>query len=595
MPMKAFFAILALAASLTAQVKTDDMNVLGLAYELRVLDDTQTIEMTLRIDGLDRPHLRVGMPEWTPGSYSIQGYGSWVSELHARSGERELEIARIDRGLWTIASEGCSTIELHYRIDPRQRRFTNFKPEPERRYSGMHLQGPNTFLYVQGAERGVPVSCRYVLPEGWAVANGMNVGADPFLRRAKDYDTLIDNPTILGRFERRTFIADDSEFACVFWSPADRYDFDIDGFVEICKKIVTYQGSIFGGFPFRRYEFLFTVSAFGGGGLEHLTSTSIGLGDRAMARNPVNGASITAHEFFHTWNVKRIRPATLGPFEYDKENYTGNLWVAEGWTSYYGDLTLMRTGLMSRPDYLNQMASGIAREGSKPRRKEHSVTWASRNIWHRDGDKDSGGRVDYYTKGEILGFLIDLRIRDLTDGRKSLDDVMSFMNRWFAERDEGYREDDIERACTAVSNHDFGEFFARYVTGQMDPPYAEILAPLGLDFEDIHLEADFPFTTRNQEDGISIRFLRPESRDSGLLRGDLVTAIDGQIATNAEVALAGRKPGEKLVLDVKRDGETRKVEVELLDQPRIRTTLREAENLDERQRRLLEGWFEGRH
>ncbi|MCB0251943.1 MAG: hypothetical protein KDI07_25465, partial [Anaerolineae bacterium] len=204
-----------------------------------------------------------------------------------------------------------------------------------------------------------------------------------------------DNPTILGKFLSRSFHCRNADFVCNFWNPADRYDFDVEAFVAIVERIVDYQGSIFGGFPFRRYEFQYTVSPYGGGGLEHLTSTSIGLSDRAMAANPMSGASITAHEFFHTWNVKRIRPAVLGPFRYGVENYTGNLWVAEGWTSYYGDLTLMRTGLMDRERWLGQMADGIAREDSKPRRKEHSVTWASRNIWHRDDDRREGARVDY--------------------------------------------------------------------------------------------------------------------------------------------------------------------------------------------------------
>ncbi len=592
--MRILALLFAMTLALPAQVKTDDMNILGLDYELRVLEDTQTIEIGLRVSGLDRDHLRVAMPEWTPGSYAIRGFGDWVSDFRATAGETELSFERIDRGHWTIATGGAETVEVRYTLAPRQRRFTNFKPDPEKRYSGMHIQGPNTFMYVLGAERGTPVSCRYVLPEGWQVANGMNLTDDHFLRRSKDYDTFIDNPTILGKFLRRTFEERGAEFACVFWNPADKYEFDVDAFVEICRKIVVYQGSIFGGYPFRRYEFLFTLSPFGGGGLEHLTSTSIGLSDRSMAANPLSGASITAHEFFHTWNVKRIRPESLGPFDYARENYTGNLWVAEGWTSYYGDITLMRTGMMTRDRYLRQMAAGIAREGSKERRKEHSVSWASRHVWHRDQDRSAGARVDYYTKGEILGLLIDLMIRDATDGRKSLDDVMSFMNRWFAEHDVGYGEDDVERACTAVSNRDFAEFFARYVNGQLDPPYDEIFAPFGLVYRERKLEAAFPFSTRSVDGGQQIRFLRPQGRESGLERGDLIVSVDDRELRDADAWLEGKKPGTRARLVVERDGAAREVEVELIALSRSQVTLEQRPELDERQARLLESWYTGR-
>ncbi|MCB0252041.1 MAG: M61 family peptidase, partial [Anaerolineae bacterium] len=184
------------------------------------------------------------------------------------------------------------------------------------------------------------------------------------------------------------FKVDGTPVACVWWDMTEAYEFDMLAATEVVRTIVEEQASVFGSLPFFKYLFLYTISPTGGGGgLEHLNSTSIGLSARGLRASPESLAGITAHEFFHTWNVKRIRPIALGPFEYEQQNYTGNLWVSEGWTSYYGDLSMLRSGLLSRENYLRNMARTIQSELSKPRRKEHSVYWASRNVWHRLPDE----------------------------------------------------------------------------------------------------------------------------------------------------------------------------------------------------------------
>jgi predicted metalloprotease with PDZ domain len=313
------------------------------------------------------------------------------------------------------------------------------------------------------------------------------------------------------------------------------------------------------------------------------------LNPAAQARDPRAGAFVTAHEFFHLWNVKRIRPQVLGPFEYEHENYTGNLWVSEGWTSYYGDLTLVRTGITSPEEFLASFQRYIATELNKEARHEHSVYWASRNVWHRD--RDEPPRVDYYAMGEILGAMIDLKIRHETQNRKSLDDVMVFLNRWFAERDAGFAEGDIERACTAISNHDFGEFFARHVRGTLDPPLAEHFAYAGIEYTAQHAALSaLPFETRRTRGGLVVT----DANGSVQVQpGDVVVAIGGEQNAQPAVFLRDRKPGETVQVEIQHAGETKAIDVALVEQRRLTPTLRFVEQPTAEQLRVREGWLTG--
>lgn len=589
-------AIVALAATALSQTMRDDMTPMGLAYELQVLKDTQTLEIQVSITNAKRNRTHVAMPNWTPGSYRPQEFGKWVTDVEvvdSKSGKK-VSFEQIDPLTWSIDTSKNQNIKVTYRIEPRRRRFTPVAPKEGRIMTGMHIEGPATFMYVKGHERGTPVTCRYRLPKSWEVANGMLFGQDPNFRHAADYDTFVDCPTIMGIFSRVKFDVEGTPFSCVFWNPTGEIKWDMEKYTnEVVKPIVTEQGRIFGSFPFPRYVFLFSVTSFGGGGLEHLSSTSIGLSTRAMTNNVMNGAGITAHEFFHTWNVKRIRPITLGPFDYRQENYTGNLWVCEGWTSYYGDLSMARLGMQTPERYLSGIGRSISRELNNPRHKEHSVYWASRDIWHRPRVSEKGSRVDYYSYGEILGLLIDLKIRDLTDNKKSLDDVMRFLNRWFAERNIGFEEDDIERACTALSNHDFSEFFSRYVYGTMDPPFAEIFTPAGIEYREVKLTADLPFASIAHTDGLLVRSPRSAGRKAGLKRGDIITQIDGERVTNSVQYLTTKTGGETIVLTVKHQDqeETQEITVTLVSRNRVLRSLAPMANPDERQKRIFDAWM----
>ncbi len=583
--MKLLYFLLLVFGSCTlahAQANRDDLTPLEISFTTTVSEDKKSFLVELDVDNVNRPTMHLAMPSWTPGAYGIGEYGENVSDLTVfGAGEVELDVTRMDAGTWSVATQGQPYIHVSYRV-PASRGWRSRSRDDEAPATGLRISGPRTYLYVRGAKT-LPVTARYNLPRDWRLANGLLPTDDPNVRYARDYDTFIDAPGILGIFEERQFEVNGTPFTCVFFENAQEYDFDIDAFVDIVRRIVTNQGLLFGSFPFADYVFLFTLP--GGGGLEHLNSTSIGLNARAQRSDPEAGASVVSHEFFHVWNVKRIRPVTLGPFDYQRENYTGNLWVSEGWTSYFGDLTMARAGIWDRDEYLTHLERVISREMNKERRKEHSVYWASRNSWHRFRDEE-GSRVDYYGTGELLGALIDLKIRHETDGRKSLNDVIRFLNRWFAEQDVGFEEGDIERACTAISNHDFREFFARHVYGTLDPPFAEYLAYAGIEYTEDVIPCSFPFLVRRNR----IRGMVSEDPEAPR-RNETIKSIDGEEFEDASAFLRKHAPGDVVELTLVSDEGERTVDVTLEDKPRMTPSLVFRDDATEKQLRLRESWL----
>jgi predicted metalloprotease with PDZ domain len=583
--MKLPFALvsaLVLAAPSQGQSNRDDLTPLEISYTTTVSEDLKSFNIDLEVQNIARPTLHVAMPNWMPGTYYIGQFGKRVQDLTATdSSGKALAVTQMDHQTWSIDTDGVSDLKVSYNLSSTRRRWGR-TGESDAPVTGLRIGGTDTYLYVRGSKL-VPVTSTYKLPKNWRVANGLLVTDDPMVYHARDYDTFADAPTILGIFKEQTFEVKGTPFRCVFFSNDQVYDFDIDAFLELVEKIVINQGQLYGSYPFPNYVFLFSLP--GGGGLEHLNSTAIGLNGPSQKANPEAGASVTSHEFFHTWNVKRIRPETLGPFEYQHENYTGNLWVSEGWTSYFGDLTLARTGILTEGEFLSLMGRFISREQSKVRRLEHSVYWASRNVWHRNRE-ETEPRVDYYAKGEMLGALIDLKIRHETDNNKSLNDVMRFFNRWFAEQNVGFKEGDVERACTAISNYDFAEFFSRHVYGTVDPPLAEYFAYAGIDYSEYVIPCSFPFSLR----GTRIVGRRTPEGDAPK-PGESIVKIAGNETLDPQAFLRQHQPGDTVTLTLAQGETEREVEVTLLDKPKVTATLKVNPNATEKQNRIRHAWL----
>ena len=314
------------------------------------------------------------------------------------------------------------------------------------------------------------------VPSGWQVIAELPRGPKENSFAAPSYDALVDAPVEAGNFDEFKFNSGGAHFRAV----VDASDWQKGFLRDALQRITGYELKLMGGPPFREYTFIFHIGAYsdvGGGGMEHMNSTAI------AATSTSGAAAIAAHEFFHVWNVKRIRPQSLQPVDYAKEQYTRALWFAEGVTNTYSSYTLERAGLWSRKQFYADLASQIADLQSRPARKWQSAEESSLDAWFEKYDDYNrpSRSVSYYDKGQIVGVMLDLAIRDATGDRKSLDDVMRRMNDEYAKAGRYYDDSaGVLRVVNEVSGKDFSEFFRRYVSGTDEIPYDSFLGIAGL-------------------------------------------------------------------------------------------------------------------
>jgi predicted metalloprotease with PDZ domain len=448
-------------------------------YQVALARPSQHIlEIGMTIPGV-RDSVTVQMPAWD-GLYQIRDFAHHVSEMRASDATgRELPITRLDKHTWRIDGSG----EVRVRYSTYWDEAGPF---------GTQLNGDHAFVNLAMVLCYVPerlaedAVVRFDnLPQGWRVAvqlakaGGADAGATAYA--AADYDALVDAPVEIGRFEEVQFRAGGRPIrAVVHGDSVDR-----TRLVSMLTAIVDYQTGLMGEAPFEEYLFLLHVGRrFGGGGMEHKHSTAISA-DSGEAL-----AGLSAHEFFHLWNVKRIRPQSLEPVDRTREMWTPALWFAEGVTSTYAAYTLVRAGLWSKGEFLDDLSEQITTLQRRPARRWQSAEESSLTTWF---DKyplyeRSEYSISYYNKGQLLGVGLDLVIREATDNRASLDDVLRKLNQQYARRGRFYPDsagiraaaEEVLREARPEARADLAEFFRRYVAGTEELPFAEWLSIAGL-------------------------------------------------------------------------------------------------------------------
>ena len=383
----------------------------------------------------------------------------------------------------------------------------------------------------------------------------------------------------------------------------------------LVQKIVEAQVELFSDIPYRDYTFILHLRANTGGGLEHLNSTALGWRRNDFATDEAyrRFSSLVAHEFYHLWNVKRIRPDALGPFDYKNENYTRLLWVAEGITEYYANLTLRRIGLTSDRSYLNQMAANIQGLEETPGRLLMSAEESSFDAWikyYRPDENSLNTSISYYDKGEILGLLLDLEIRRRTKGAKSLDDVMRILYNDFYKKGRNYSPADFQKVCETVAGGSLEEFFARYVRGREELPYNEIFAAAGLRLEQAGIKFEnlrdklpegVPLTAflgadlENSGERLVVKAVRSgtPAYEQGLNANDQIVALDGMRVTKDtfEARLAEKKPGDTIRLTIFRFDDLRTINVRLGSRINAPYQIVALPDASEEQKRIYRAWM----
>ena len=353
-----------------------------------------------------------------------------------------------------------------------------------------------------------------------------------------------------------------------------------------------------GGAPYDHYQFIFHIdsSGAGGGGMEHANSTAIGASSTEAA------ITTAAHEFFHLWNVKRIRPQSLEPIDYTKEMYTRSLWFAEGVTSTYASYTEVRTGLWSAKEFYEDLASQIQELDNRPARKWQSVEESSLNAWLEKYPQynQPDYSISYYNKGQLIGFLLDVLIRDATDNHKSLDDVMRSMNENFAKKGRFYNDSaDIEATVENIASVSFKDFFAKYVAGTDELPYTDTLAKAGLSLVTTEIpRADLGFDTARAFAGsqITVSSVVPgtPAEKAGLREGDILMTVDGQPALRTLFSWPQEhRPGDVIKFHIRRRGTELDLSFTAGSTTGKEYRITPTKGATEKQRRILEGILHG--
>ncbi len=456
-----------------------------IVYTLRPVLEDSHLDVTLDFTpppGAETVSLQ--LPVWSPGDYHRQDFARYVQNLkvYANHNAQEVKVEHPDANTWTIPSTGSGHLTVTYSLPKMPPGY--FSENVAIGAKQGFVNGPAALMYLVG-HKDWATELDLKLPPDWSAVTPLKTAT--FSRgtttaySAPDYDTLADSPLVFGLKEAiitREFVFNGVKHSVVFFDHAEQIK-SYDAYIPMLQSIVQAETKVMGGVtPYPQYAFFCDVNGRGGG-LEHLNACRVAFWPRA---SPNQLAPFFAHEFFHCWNVKRIRPFVLGPFDYIHPPTTRNLWFAEGVTEYYSHVATCRAGLVSQQSFLAHVNQAIRGHQSNPARLKISADDASLRVWESGNSQGFGG-LSYYDKGELIGLCLDLTIRHVTADRKSLDDVMRLLMRRHAPPKPGYGEDEIRAVVNEVAGQDLTMLYNRLARSTEEMPFAECLGYAGLGFD----------------------------------------------------------------------------------------------------------------
>ena len=535
--------------------------------------ETHYVEVTATVPTSGRRDVELMMAVWTPGSYLVREYQRNVERVLATASGRSLPIEKSAKNRWRITTGGASSVTVSYRLFAHEMSVrTNWVDADFALING----APTFMTLTDGVKR--PHEVVLNLAATWKTSNtGLRAlpgGAHRYV--ADDFDTLVDSPILAGNATVYEFAIDGKPHYLV--NQGEGGVFDGARAAKDIEALAREQRRFWGGeLPYDKYVVLNVIGENRGGGLEHKNSTVvISSRNATRARNAYTAfLTLVSHEIFHAWNGKRLRPVELGPFDYEKEALTKDLWVVEGITDYYGDLLARRAGLLTRDEYLGNLSAVIEELQTTPGRLVQSVELASFDAWiryYRPDENSANVSISYYTKGLVMAFLLDARIRQLTNGAKSLDDVMRAAYAKYS-GDRGYTSDQFREVAEQVAGGRLTDFWNTAVRGVQELDYAEALAAYGLRFRPAAAtgRAALGLATRAEQGRILVAPVASGSpaASAGLMTDDEILAINDRRVRSDQLVrrLEEHAPGERVTLLIARRDQLRRVEVTLMAEP----------------------------
>lgn len=619
--MRIGLAITALTAVLGGALKSAAAEPIEYVVKLDA-PQTQMVEIEMRVPDVRGESLEVALPVWRPGRYDVLDSAGGVRDVQAQDGQgRSLKIGKIDKSTWRVdvSTERNGTVRVSYRV------YCNELGSRTRHVDDTHafLSGSSVFFYVP-SRRNEQIHVHIEAPAEWKVASGLE-SMPSALRTllAANYDVLVDSPIEVGLHDMIEFEVQGKLHQIVIWGEAD---YDAEELKTDFAKIVQAQAEIFGQMPYERYVFLTHVGSGMGGGTEHLNSTIMQTRRAALEDESAykRFLGLVSHEFFHTWNVKQLRPAGIQQYDYARENYTKLLWVCEGTTSYYDDLTRARTGLLKTDDYTKRLAGAVGSMRDRPGTYVQSLEESSFDAWIKfnTSTPDSvNSTVSFYSNGAMVSLALDMELRHRTENRVTLDTLMRKMYERFPLGGGGYVPQDLVEVASELCGADLDPFFAKYVRGTGVPDFESLLQTVGLELTfkrtvkgdeaqdndetdkddapaapaEPALKAYIGLNLSSGTGGASVRTVLADgpAYDIGILPGDEIVALSGRRLRASELDSRLKKlaPGDVVTLHVMRRDELRVFEVTLDGKPDGTWTIKHVKEPTEAQIQAYESWI----
>lgn len=527
------------------------------------------------------------LPVWY-ALYQVRDFSQYINWVRI-AGAPAATIRMLDKSRWHIS--GAETgAKIYYEV------FSN-DPEPYGAQLNLHHAFFNLaeiLMYPVDA-RSLPMQVHFTdIPAAWRVAT--ELPAENNLVSANNYDELADSPVEISAFDERDFDEGGGHFRVIV--DAEDGDYDMNKLVSMIDRIVIAEIKWMNDRPFSAYTFIYHFPrGGGGGGMEHANGTAIDISPDDFA----DFAGVTAHEFFHLWNVKRIRPQSLEPPDYTKENYTDALWFSEGFTSAVENYALLRAGLLDERGYISHLQAAITELENRPAHLTQSAEESSNDAWlekysyYRRPERS----VSYYNEGELLGVILDLKLRDSSNGTKSLRDLFQWMNLNYAKKNECFPDSEgVRKAAENVSHADLRSFFDQYIRGAAEIPWNEFFGTVGLRIETEKIEtADVGFEAVRNFDSmpavVSIDEDSPALR-AGLQYGDLILTVNGQTpGRNFEQLFRQLHPGDAIRLRIRNGNGERELTWKAGRRDETQYQLKDQANITSQQKARRAAWLKG--
>ncbi len=538
------------------------------------------------------------MPVWTPGSYLIREFAKNVEGVMAEnlSGEK-LFAEKINKNSWTVDSKNQTGLKFRYKVYCNEHTVRTSVVNSDHAF----ISSSGVFMFVKGSEDKKCI-LKINQPDEWKkISTGLNSESEN-VYSAENYDVFIDSPIEIGNQNILEFeIKGVMHYICL----SGPGNYNEDKLISDFKKIAEEEIKLMGGeIPYRHYVFIVHLVEKGGGGLEHHNSfvaqvNRWNFNDDKLYKKFLG---LVSHEFFHLWNVKRIRPEALGPFNYNVENFTKSLWVAEGWTSFYDNLILRRSGILNDKEYFEFLDREVNDVMKFSGRFVQSLAESSFDAWikfYRKDENSNNSQISYYTKGALVALMLNIEIIKNTDGEKSLDDALRMLyDDYKKDISRGFTDERVKEVCEITNGQNLNDFWLKYIYGTDELPIDSYLNLCGLELVNENKTAgsilDMEGKSDNGKYTVTKVFAGGSAYESGLNANDELIAVNGIRIdeSSLKTILKDHPENSELKILINRTGIVREINVKLL-KPLPKYKITEIKQITEEQKKFLEKWIAG--